>query len=86
MSFTDEELKSFNENIESVYYEESITLNNIPDNNLFSKTIKMGLSMNVPYKMTAEKTKQFIKHEINYELERRYKSIIKGYKSEDMLK
>ena len=84
MSYTEQETQDFEDSVESIYCESSISVNNLNIPNLFNKTIKYGMAVGVPTGQTAESTKKWAMGQIDYELRNRYDSLVKGYKKEGL--
>jgi len=72
IEFSDEEVNSIDESIDSVYIEASLSMNNLKDENLFSKSFKMGLSSSVPPNLTHEKVKDYLRLQISNHLRWEY--------------
>lgn len=69
IEFSDDEITTFEENIESVFVEKTITISN-PSTDIFSAGQKIGMSINVPPNSTPEKTYKYANQQINYYLEK----------------
>lgn len=86
ITFSEEEHTAFDENVESVYVENSVTMS-FPHQDgvhMFSRTFKRGISVSVPPGQTYEATNRWARLQIENDLRKQYQTAM--YKKQDITK